>query len=38
VEENQARLMLKERWGSFLKSGDCFYNPNFEKGNARFLL
>lgn len=38
VEENQARLMLRERWGSVLKTGDIFYNPNFDRGNAQFAI
>ncbi len=38
VEENQARLMLRERWGAVLKNGDIFYNPNFDRGNAQFAI
>ncbi|SDB06406.1 glycosyltransferase [Eubacterium oxidoreducens] len=38
IEENRARLILKERWESELKSPDPYYNMNFEKGNARYIV
>ncbi|MCR5667056.1 MAG: glycosyltransferase [Eubacterium sp.] len=38
VEENRARLILKDRWELELKSPDPYYNTNFEKGNARYIV
>ena len=38
VEENRARLIMRERWGEVLKDGGIFYNPNFKRDSARFEL
>ncbi len=38
IEENRARLFLKDRWEEELKSPDPYYNINFEKGNARYIV
>ena len=38
VEENRARLFMRDRWNEKLRDGGIFYNPNFRKGSADFKL